>query len=92
MVGVVSEMKLRNLTDGDKLVGAYFIPLSQEPQSGLTFVLRTDGDPSTLSGRTPRLATIRGTALGAIDASRYFGRSAPRSNSTRCCISGQRPR
>jgi predicted permease len=50
VVGVVSEMKLRNLTDGDNLVGAYFIPLSQEPQGGLTFVLRTDGDPGTLSG------------------------------------------
>ena len=54
VVGVVSEMKLRNLTDGDKLVGAYFIPLSQEPQSGLTFVLRGDGDPSTLSGALRR--------------------------------------
>ena len=54
VVGVVSEMKLRNLTDGDKLVGAYFIPLSQEPQSGLTFVLRTDGDPGTLSGALRR--------------------------------------
>ena len=54
VVGVVSEMKLRNLTDGDKLVGAYFIPLSQEPQSGLTFVLRTDGDPSTLAGALRR--------------------------------------
>ncbi len=54
VVGVVSEMKLRNLTDGDKLVGAYFIPLSQEPQGGLTFVLRTDGDPGTLSGALRR--------------------------------------
>jgi predicted permease len=59
VVGVVSEMKLRNLTDGDKLVGAYFIPLSQEPQNGLTFVLRTDDDPSTLSGALRReLASI----------------------------------
>ena len=54
VVGVVSEMKLRNLTDGDKLVGAYFIPLSQEPQSGLTFVLRTDGDPGMLPGALRR--------------------------------------
>jgi predicted permease len=54
VVGVVSEMKLRNLTDGDKLVGAYFIPLSQEPQGGLSFVLRTEGDPSMLSGALRR--------------------------------------
>ena len=31
VVGVVAEMKLRNLTDGDNLVGAYFLPLAQEP-------------------------------------------------------------
>jgi ABC-type antimicrobial peptide transport system permease subunit len=55
VVGVVKEMKLRNLTDGDdNLVGAYFLPLSQEPQRGLTFVLRTDGDPGTLSGALRR--------------------------------------
>ena len=49
VVGVVAEMKLRSLTDGDNLVGAYFIPLAQEPQDGLTFVLRSQGDPATLS-------------------------------------------
>jgi putative ABC transport system permease protein len=49
VVGVVAEMKLRNLTDGDNLVGAYFIPLAQEPQGGLTFVLKSSGDPAMLS-------------------------------------------
>lgn len=55
VVGVVKEMKLRNLTDGDdNLVGAYFLPLAQVPQSGLTFVLSTDGDPAALSGALRR--------------------------------------
>jgi len=55
VVGVVKEMKLRNLTDGDNnLVGAYFFPLAQDPQSGLTFVLRTDGDPGMSSGSLRR--------------------------------------
>ena len=54
VVGVVAEMKLRSLTDGDNRVGAYFIPLAQEPQSDLTFVLRVDGDPATLSGALRR--------------------------------------
>jgi predicted permease len=55
VVGVVKEMKLRNLTDGDNnLVGAYFFPLAQDPQNGLTFVLKTDGDPATLSGALRR--------------------------------------
>ena len=59
VVGVIAEMKLRNLTDGDNLVGAYFLPLSQEPQSDLTFVLRADGDPAALSGALRReVATV----------------------------------
>jgi putative ABC transport system permease protein len=59
VVGVIAEMKLRNLTDGDNLVGAYFIPLSQDPQSDLTFVLRAVGDPAALSGALRReVATV----------------------------------
>ncbi len=54
VVGVVAEMKLRSLTDGDNRVGAYFIPLAQEPQGDLTFVLRVDGDPAALSGALRR--------------------------------------
>jgi len=54
VVGVVAEMKLRNLTDGDNLVGAYFFPLAQEPQDDLTFVLKAAADPGTLSGALRR--------------------------------------
>ena len=54
VVGVVAEMKLRNLTDGDNLVGAYFLPLAQEPQNDLTFVLKAAADPGTLSGALRR--------------------------------------
>ena len=54
VVGVVAEMKLRNLTDGDNLVGAYFFPLTQEPQNDLTFVLKAAADPGTLSGALRR--------------------------------------
>jgi putative ABC transport system permease protein len=61
VVGVVAEMKLRNLTDGHNRVGAYFIPLAQEPQHDLTFVLRTDGDPTALSGALRReIAAVDG--------------------------------
>ncbi|HKE88374.1 MAG TPA: ABC transporter permease [Vicinamibacterales bacterium] len=61
VVGVIAEMKLRNLTDGDRLVGAYFLPLSQEPQGGLTFVLKTKSDPALLSGTVRReVAAIDG--------------------------------
>jgi putative ABC transport system permease protein len=54
VVGVVAEMKLRNLTDGENLVGAYFFPLAQEPQDDLTFVLKAAADPGTLSGALRR--------------------------------------
>jgi len=54
VVGVVAEMKLRNLTDGDNLVGACFFPLTQEPQNDLTFVLKAAADPGTLSGALRR--------------------------------------
>jgi predicted permease len=61
VVGVVAEMKLRRLTDGDNLVGAYFTPLAQEPQNDLTFVLASNGDPSALSSALRR-------EIAAIDA------------------------
>jgi predicted permease len=61
VVGVVAEMKLRNLTDGDNLVGAYFIPLAQDPQDGLTFVLKSKGDAAALSSGLRR-------EIAAVDA------------------------
>jgi predicted permease len=48
VVGIVAEMKQRSLTDGDRAVGSYFFPLAQEPQQGLTFVVRSSGDTSAL--------------------------------------------
>jgi predicted permease len=61
VVGVVAEMKQRSLTDGDKAVGAYFFPLAQEPRDGLTFTVRSTGDPTSLSGALRReIAAIDG--------------------------------
>jgi len=61
VVGVVAEMKQRSLTDGDKAVGAYYFPLAQEPRDGLTFAVRSNGDPTSLSGTLRR-------EISAIDA------------------------
>jgi predicted permease len=61
VVGVVAEMKQRSLTDGDEAVGAYYFPLAQELQSGLTFAVRSTGDPTSLSGALRReIAAIDG--------------------------------
>jgi len=55
VVGVVAEMKQRSLTDGDKAVGACYFPLAQEPrEAALTFAVRSNGDPTSLSGALRR--------------------------------------
>jgi predicted permease len=54
VVGVIAEMKQRSLTDGDRAVGAYYFPLAQAPQAGLTFVLRSGGDSIALGSALRR--------------------------------------
>src|SRR5262249_37083361 len=50
VVGVIKDMKLRDLTEGKKVVGAYFYPMDQDSSAALSFALRTDGDPFQLVG------------------------------------------
>jgi len=47
VVGVVDEVKLRGLVDGVVDVGAYYFPQAQVSERGLTFAVRTAGDPSS---------------------------------------------
>jgi putative ABC transport system permease protein len=61
VVGVIAEMKQRSLTDGDRAVGSYFFPIAQDPRQGLTFVVRSNGDTTALSGSLRR-------EIAAIDA------------------------
>jgi predicted permease len=60
VVGVVGDMKLHDLTEGKKTVGAYFFPMDQDTSTGMTFALKTAGDPLSLTG------AIRG-ALNGLD-------------------------
>ena len=60
VVGVIRDMKIHALTEEKQSVGAYYFPLAQSASSGLTFALRTAGDPVSLS------STVR-TALSGID-------------------------
>ncbi|HZN04759.1 MAG TPA: ABC transporter permease [Candidatus Polarisedimenticolia bacterium] len=48
VVGVIRDMKLESLTEGR--VGTYYFPLAQSPNDGLTFALKTSGDPAALAG------------------------------------------
>jgi len=61
VVGVIAEIKQRSLTDGDRAVGAYYFPMAQDPQAGLTFVLRSNGDTTSLGSALRReIAAIDG--------------------------------
>ncbi|MGH9409979.1 MAG: ABC transporter permease [Vicinamibacterales bacterium] len=60
VVGVIREIKLASLTEGDKSVGAYYFPMSQDTSSMITFAVRTPGDPIALA------SSVRG-ALSEID-------------------------
>jgi predicted permease len=58
VVGVVGDMKLHDLTEGSKSVGAYFFPMDQDGSSAMTFAIRTAGDPLSLT------SAVRGVLNG----------------------------
>jgi predicted permease len=50
VVGVIADIKLHDLTEGGRTVGAYYFPMDQDPSSGLTFAIKTAVDPLSLTG------------------------------------------
>jgi ABC-type antimicrobial peptide transport system permease subunit len=60
VVGVIRDMKLHALTEGTLSVGAYYYPMPQNTTRGLTFAIRTSGDPLALTN------SVRG-ALAQLD-------------------------
>jgi ABC-type antimicrobial peptide transport system permease subunit len=58
VVGVIGDIKLHDLTEGGKSVGAYFFPMDQDTSAGLTFALKTAGDPVALT------SAVRGVLNG----------------------------
>jgi predicted lysophospholipase L1 biosynthesis ABC-type transport system permease subunit len=50
VVGVVRDLRLGDLTEGEKAVGSYFFPLAQDTSRFLTFALKTGSRPEALSG------------------------------------------
>ena len=49
IVGVIADIKLSDLTEGQRSVGAYYFSTDQEVPGFLTFAVKTAGDPSTLT-------------------------------------------
>ena len=60
VVGVIADIKLRDLTEGQQSVGAYYFSTDQDVSSFLTFAIRTTGDPVALT------SAVRG-AIGRLD-------------------------
>ena len=50
VVGVVKDIKLADLVEGNGEVGAYYYPMSQDPSFGVTFAVRTATDPAAAAG------------------------------------------
>jgi predicted permease len=47
VVGVVEDLKLHDLTEGERMVGAYFVPTTQGNSRFLTFAIKTAGEPES---------------------------------------------
>jgi putative ABC transport system permease protein len=50
VVGVIGDVKLHTLTEDKQTVGAYYFAMEQDTVNGLTFAVKTAGDPLALSG------------------------------------------
>ena len=60
VVGVIGDIKLHTLTEDKQTVGAYYFAMEQDTVNGLTFAIRTAGDPVALT------SSVRGV-LSRID-------------------------
>jgi predicted permease len=60
VVGVVADIKLDDLTEGDRAVGAYYFPMAQDTSRLVTFAVKTQGPGDAIP------AALRST-LGSLD-------------------------
>lgn len=60
VVGVVKDIKLDDVTEGERAVGAYFFPMTQDTPRGMTFAVKTQT-------RDGAIATAMRQAIGTLD-------------------------
>ena len=60
VVGVIGDMKLHDLVEGPKAVGAYYFPIAQDAARSMTFAIKTAGEPTSVT------SAVRG-AINGID-------------------------
>ena len=68
IVGVVGSVKLRALVDAEERIGSYYFPFSQNPDSGISFAVRSAGDPVALKAGMRRVVTEVDPELPFFDA------------------------
>ena len=54
VVGVIKHVKLHDLAEDEHTIGTYFYPMDQNPDRGVTFALKTNGDPAALASSVRR--------------------------------------
>ncbi len=50
VVGVIRDMKLRDMTEGERAVGAYYFPMAQNPDRFMTFAVKTQARDAAIAG------------------------------------------
>jgi predicted permease len=59
VVGVIKDVRLHDLAEGEKAVGAYYFPMSQDTSTMITFALKTAGPPEvSTSGLRAAMASL----------------------------------
>ena len=67
VVGVIGDVKLHDLTEGAKSVGAYYFPMAQDTSSLFTFVLKTAGRPESVASALRNAVASLDTELPLFD-------------------------
>jgi predicted permease len=68
IVGVVGGVRLRGLVDVEERIGSYYFPYAQNSDSGVTFAVRTAGDPGTMLGAMRKVINEVDPQLPLFDA------------------------
>ena len=59
VVGVIADVKLQDLTEGDRMVGTYYTPMAQDTSRLVTFTVKAPGRPELLAASVRRvIATL----------------------------------
>jgi putative ABC transport system permease protein len=67
VVGIVRDIKLHDLAEGSKTVGAYYFAMDQDTSRGMTFAVKTAGDPTALGSAVRGVLAQLDRELAVVD-------------------------